>query len=76
MIEVKRAMTGPTLKLNNAQQTPDPKKPFDLIDQFLGKDLDYTPQDEVEGGRYGSRLYHALLNLQRAKSPGRTLQKW
>jgi len=45
MIEVKRAMTGTTL---NPQHTLDPKKPFEMIDQFLSKDMDYTAQDEVD----------------------------
>ncbi|HLZ59175.1 MAG TPA: sigma-70 family RNA polymerase sigma factor [Ktedonosporobacter sp.] len=50
MIEIKRAMTGTTLTLNNSQTEADLEKPFDIVEQLLTKDLDYTPEDEVEDG--------------------------
>ncbi len=48
MIDVKRAMTGTTLTLNNTQENSGPEKPYDLVEQFLKKDLDYTPSDESD----------------------------
>jgi len=50
MIDVKRAMTGTTLTLNNSQEKSGPEKPYDLVEQFLKKDLDYTPQDDADEG--------------------------
>lgn len=41
MIDVKRAMTGTTLALNETEKTPDPEKLLDL-EQLLAKDLDDT----------------------------------
>ena len=48
MIETKRAMTGTTLTLHNTNNTTDPEKPFDIVDQLLSQDLDYTSEDDVE----------------------------
>ncbi|MBV9229843.1 MAG: RNA polymerase subunit sigma, partial [Chloroflexi bacterium] len=48
MIDLKRAMTGTTLTLNDAQATTDLEKPFDIVEQLLTKDLDYTSEDDVE----------------------------
>lgn len=48
MIDVKRAMTGTTLTLNNTQENSGPEKPYDLVEQFLKKDLDYTPPDDSD----------------------------
>ena len=45
MIDLKRAMTGTTLALNETAKGHE--KPFDLVEQMLNKDLDYT-QDDVE----------------------------
>jgi RNA polymerase primary sigma factor len=45
MIDLERAMTGTTLALNETAKGHE--KPFDLVEQMLGKDLDYT-QDDVE----------------------------
>lgn len=51
MIDVKRAMTGTTLTLNNSQEKSGPEeKPYDLVEQFLKKDLDYTPQEDTDEG--------------------------
>jgi RNA polymerase primary sigma factor len=50
MIDLKRAMTGTTLTLNNTQETADLEKRFDIVEQLLTKDLDYTSEDDVEEG--------------------------
>ena len=46
MINTKRAVMGATLTLNTMKD-PDPEKPFDIIEQLLSKDIDYTPEDET-----------------------------
>ncbi len=43
-----RAMTGTTLTLDDKQTTTDLEKPFDIVDQLLSKDLDYTVEEDVE----------------------------
>ncbi|GAC1691459.1 MAG: hypothetical protein PVS3B1_30410 [Ktedonobacteraceae bacterium] len=48
MIDTKRAMTGTTLTLNKTRDT-DLEKSFDVVEQLLSKDLDYTPED-VDAG--------------------------
>lgn len=48
MIELERAMTGTTLTLNNSDTTKELEKPFDIVEQLLNKDLDFTPEDDVE----------------------------
>ncbi len=48
MIDLERAMTGTTLALTNSETTTDLEKPFDIVEQLLNKDLDYTPEDDVE----------------------------
>jgi len=45
-----RAMTGTTLTLNDTTTNPDQEKAFDIVEQLLSKDLDYTIEDEVEEG--------------------------
>ncbi len=46
-----RAMTGTTLTLNETKTNPDQEKAFDIVEQLLSKDLDYTIEDdEVEEG--------------------------
>jgi RNA polymerase primary sigma factor len=45
-----RAMTGTTLTLNETMTNPDQEKAFDIVEQLLSKDLDYTNEDEVEEG--------------------------
>lgn len=48
MIDVKRAMTGPTLTLNNTQKETALEQPYDVVEQLLTKELDYTPPGDVE----------------------------
>jgi RNA polymerase primary sigma factor len=48
MLDTKRAMTGSTLTLNNSQEAPDHKQPFDIVEQLLKKDLHYTPENSAE----------------------------
>ncbi|GCE18255.1 sigma-70 family RNA polymerase sigma factor [Dictyobacter kobayashii] len=49
MIDTKRAMTGTTLTLHKSHNT-DLEKPFDIVEQLLSKDLDYTSEDDAEAG--------------------------
>jgi len=49
MIDTKRAMTGTTLTLNKSH-TADLDKQFDIVEQLLTKNLDYTSEDDVEAG--------------------------
>ena len=44
----KRAMTGTTLTLNEKDTNPDQEQSFDIVEQLLTKDLDYTMEDDVE----------------------------
>jgi RNA polymerase primary sigma factor len=48
MMDLKRAMTGTTLTLNDTTDTTDQEQPFDFVEQLLKKDLDYTPDDREE----------------------------
>ena len=49
MIDLKkRAMTGTTLTLNEKNANSDQRKSFDIVEQLLTKDLDYTMEDDVE----------------------------
>ncbi len=49
MIDLERAMTGTTLTINKSQeQKGRDEEPFDLVEKFLKKDLDYTPEDDAE----------------------------
>jgi RNA polymerase primary sigma factor len=49
MIDLERAMTGTTLTINQSQEDKGrDEEPFDLVEKFLKKDLDYTPVDDVE----------------------------
>jgi RNA polymerase primary sigma factor len=50
MIDMERAMTGTTLTLNDQQTPTDLQEPLDLVEQLLGKDLDYTTEDEAGEG--------------------------
>jgi len=43
-----RAMTGTTLRLDDKATNPDQDKQFDIVDQLLTKDLEYTIGDDVE----------------------------
>ncbi|GCE10269.1 sigma-70 family RNA polymerase sigma factor [Tengunoibacter tsumagoiensis] len=49
MIDSKRAMTGTTLTLHKTE-TPDLAKQFDIVEQLLAKDLDYTSDDDNKAG--------------------------
>jgi len=42
MMDLKRAMTGTTLTLNDSTETTDREQPFDFVEQLLKKDLTYT----------------------------------
>jgi len=48
MMDLKRAMTGTTLTLNNSTETTDREQPFDFVEQLLKKDLTYTTDDREE----------------------------
>jgi RNA polymerase primary sigma factor len=49
MIDLERAMTGTTLTINKSQeQKGRDEEPFDLVEKFLKKDLDYTSEDDAE----------------------------
>jgi RNA polymerase primary sigma factor len=45
-----RAMTGMTQPLNDTTTNPDQEKAFDIVEQLLSKDLEYTIEDDVEEG--------------------------
>jgi len=47
MIDSKRAMTGTML---TTPKNEDLAKPFDIVEQLLAKDLDYTVEDEADSG--------------------------
>ena len=47
MIDTKRAMTGTML---TTTKDADRAKPFDIVEQLLAKDLEYTGEDEAEAG--------------------------
>jgi RNA polymerase primary sigma factor len=66
MIDVKRAMTGTTLTLNNSQDSTDLEKPFNIVEQLLIKDLDYTSEDDVEEehGKEDQELEEDLHSLE------------
>jgi RNA polymerase primary sigma factor len=46
----KRAMTGTTLTLDDTNPKAEEEQPFDLVEQLLSKELDYTLEDDVEEG--------------------------
>ncbi|HTK12079.1 MAG TPA: sigma-70 family RNA polymerase sigma factor [Ktedonobacteraceae bacterium] len=49
MIDTKRAMTGTTLTLPQTNEnTGSEQKPFDIVEQLLTKDLDYTEDEDGE----------------------------
>jgi RNA polymerase primary sigma factor len=48
MMDLKRAMTGTTLTLNDSTETTDREQPFDFVEQLLKKDLTYTTDDREE----------------------------
>jgi RNA polymerase primary sigma factor len=47
MIDTKRAMTGTML---TTTKDANQAKPFDIVEQLLAKDLDYTVEDEADSG--------------------------
>ena len=49
MIDAKRAMTGTML---TTTKNADLTKPFDIVEQLLAKDLDYTVEDEADSGSH------------------------
>jgi RNA polymerase primary sigma factor len=51
MIDIQqRAMTGTTLILDDTSTKVDQEQPFDIVEQLLNKDLDYTLEEDVEEG--------------------------
>jgi RNA polymerase primary sigma factor len=64
----KRAMTGTTLTLNEKNKNPDQEQSFDIIEQLLTKDLDYTMEDDVEEepGKDEQELEEDLSSLEPA----------
>jgi len=49
MIDTKRAMTGTML---TTTKDANLAKPFDIVEQLLAKELDYTVEDEVDSGSH------------------------
>lgn len=45
-----RAMTGTTLILDDTNTKVDQEQPFDIVEQLLNKDLEYTLEEDVEEG--------------------------
>jgi RNA polymerase primary sigma factor len=64
----KRAMTGTTLTLNEKNTNPDQEQSFDIVEQLLTKDLDYTMEDDVEEepGKDEQELEEDLSSLEPA----------
>jgi len=64
----KRAMTGTTLTLNEKNANPDQEQSFDIVEQLLTKDLDYTMEDDVEEepGKDEQELEEDLSSLEPA----------
>jgi RNA polymerase primary sigma factor len=46
----KRAMTGTTLTLDDTNPKAEDEQPFDIVEQLLSKELEYTLEDDVEEG--------------------------
>jgi RNA polymerase primary sigma factor len=46
----KRAMTGTTLTLDDTNPKAEEEQPFDIVEQLLSKELEYTLEDDVEDG--------------------------
>ncbi len=61
-MDLKRAMTGTTLTLNNSQNT-DLEKPFDIVERLLTKDLSYTTEGDVEEDPEKEEDEHELEDL-------------
>jgi RNA polymerase primary sigma factor len=49
MIDLERAMTGTTLTIHKSPEHIGPgEEPIQFVNRLLNKDLDYTPEDDVE----------------------------
>ncbi len=66
MIDLERAMTGTTLTLNATEVTTGLEKPFDIVEQLLNKDLDYTQEDGEEEEKEEPELEEDLTSLEPA----------
>ena len=62
MTDTKRAMMGTTLTLNTMKD-PSPEKPFNLVEQLLSKDTDYTPENETGPAKDEQELEEVLGDL-------------
>ena len=62
MIDTKRAMMGTTLTISTMKD-PDPEKAFDIVEQLLSKDIDYTPEDETGSAKDEQELEETLGHL-------------
>ena len=62
MIDIKRAMMGTTLTISTMKD-PDPEKAFDIVEQLLSKDIDYTPEDETGSAKDEQELEETLGHL-------------
>lgn len=66
MVELQRAMTGTTLTLDNTNTT-DLEKQYDIVEQLLTKDIEYTIEDDVEEpGKEEQELEEDLSSLEPA----------
>ncbi len=64
MIDLERAMTGTTLTLNNTEAATGLEKPFDIVEQLLNKDPDYTQEEVEEAEKDESELEEDLTSLE------------
>jgi RNA polymerase primary sigma factor len=65
MMDLKRAMTGTTLTLNDATETTDREQPFDFVEQLLKKDLTYTPDNREEiADKDGNEMDEDIATLE------------
>ncbi|GAC1405759.1 MAG: RNA polymerase sigma factor RpoD [Ktedonobacteraceae bacterium] len=64
MIDLERAMTGTTLTLNNTETATGLEKPFDIVEQLLNKDLDYTQEEVEEEDKDEQELEEDLTSLE------------
>ncbi|HLQ28681.1 MAG TPA: sigma-70 family RNA polymerase sigma factor [Ktedonobacteraceae bacterium] len=67
-----RAMAGTTLILDDKNEKVDQEQPFDIVEQLLTKDLEYTPDDEAvmeegeEPGKEEQEMEEDLSGLEPA----------
>jgi RNA polymerase primary sigma factor len=65
MMDLKRAMTGTTLTLNDSTETTDQEQPFDFVEQLLKKDLTYTTDDREEiADKDGNEMDEDIATLE------------